>query len=139
MPLKMVVDAVEARLAAEGTGCPVFGINLQGDTPEDGSEFVQVSYPVATGSQISIGSPGSNVYREEGTFRLAVHAQRGTGVAEGLAKADQLAAMFRGKILDGAGNIRTYAPSSPAIDDRNEEGMYYTLSVSVPYEADIFG
>lgn len=139
MPLKMVVDAVEARLAAEWTRCPVFGINLQGDTPEDGSPFVQVSYPVATGSQISIGSPGSNVYREEGTFRLAVNAQRGEGVADGLGWADELAALFRGKILDETGNIRTYAPSSPAIDDRNEEGMYYTLSVSIPYEADLLG
>ena len=36
MPRKAVVDAVEARLADRWDACPVFGINLQGDVPEDG-------------------------------------------------------------------------------------------------------
>lgn len=136
MPLKLVVNAVEARLEANWTHCPVFGVNSKGDTPADGSPFVQVSYPVANGEQLTVGAPGANVYRETGAFRLMVNARRGKGVAIGLAWADELAALFRGKEFGG---VQTFAPSSPAIDDRNDQGNFFTLSVSVPYTADILG
>ncbi|MDV2987009.1 UNVERIFIED_CONTAM: phage tail terminator-like protein [Methylobacteriaceae bacterium AG10] len=136
MPLKLVVDAVEARLTEGWTKCPVVGINLTGNTPKDGSPFVQVSYPVANGEQLTVGAPGQNVYRETGAFRLVVNARRGRGVADGLAWADELAALFRGKEFGG---IQTFAPSSPVIDDRNDEGNYFALSFAVPYQADILG
>lgn len=136
MPLKLVVDAVEGRLAAEWSKCPVFGINEQGQTPDDASSFIQVSYPVANGEQLTVGAPGENIYRESGTFRLVVMAERGAGVVEGLAWADELAALFRGKEFGG---VQTFAPSSPSIDDRNDEGNYFSLSVAVEYQADIFG
>ncbi|WP_132254735.1 phage tail terminator-like protein [Methylobacterium segetis] len=136
MPLKLVVDAVEARLASDWDRCPVFGINQQGETPKTGSPFVQVSYPVANGEQLTVGAPGANIYRETGTFRLVINSRRGRGVVEGLAWADELAALFRGKEFGG---VQTFAPSSPVIDDRNEEGMYFVLSLSVPYQADITG
>ncbi|MCE4223401.1 hypothetical protein HCU64_06525 [Methylobacterium sp. C25] len=150
MPLKLVVDAVEGRLAADwssetavqarldaGLGeCPVFGVNFEGDTPAEDGTFVQVSYPVANGEQLTIGAPGSNVYRETGTFQLDVMARRAGGVADGLTLADQLAALFRGKEFGG---VQTFAPSSPAIDDRNDNGRYFILSVAVPYQADLFG
>lgn len=136
MALKKVVDAVAARLSAQWDRCPVYGINDKGETPGDGSPFVQISFPVANGEQLTVGDPGNNVYRETGAFHLAVHAQRGAGVTAGLTMADELATLFRGKNFDG---VQTFAPSSPAIDDRNEEGMYFTLSVAVPYQADLLG
>ncbi|MER2268245.1 phage tail terminator-like protein [Methylobacterium oxalidis] len=136
MPLKLVADAVEARLASAWDRCPVFGINKQGETPKDGSPFVQMSYPVANGEQLTVGAPGENIWRETGTFRLVLNSRRGRGIVEGLTWADELAALFRGKEFGG---VQTFAPSSPVIDDRNEEGMYFVLSLSVPYQADIFG
>lgn len=136
MPLKLVVDAVEGRLAANWKKCPVVGINLAGNVPNGPEPFVQVSYPVANGEQLTVGAPGENVYRETGAFRLVVNARRGKGVAEGLAWADELAALFRGQEFGG---IQTFAPSSPAIDDRNDEGKYFVLSIAVPYHADILG
>ncbi|KAB7783480.1 phage tail terminator-like protein [Methylorubrum populi] len=136
MPLKLVVDAVEARMAANWTRCPVEGINLTGNVPKGPEPFVQVSYPVSNGEQLTIGAPGENVYRETGAFRLVVNARRGRGVADGLAWADELAALFRGKEFGG---IQTFAPSSPVIDDRNDDGKYFVLSIAVPYQADILG
>ena len=136
MALKLVVDAVEARLAAAWDRCPVYGVNLQGDTPDDAGPFLQVSYPVANGEQLTVGAPGANVYRETGAFRITVNAERGAGLSEGLAWAEELAALFRGKEFGG---VQTFAPSSPAIDDRNDQGNYYTLSIAVPYQADLFG
>ncbi|GEP12821.1 phage tail terminator-like protein [Methylobacterium gnaphalii] len=136
MPLKLVVDAVESRLADNWDKCPVYGVNLQGDTPDDAGPFLQVSYPVANGEQLTVGAPGQNVYRETGAFRITVNAERGGGIAEGLAWADELAALFRGKEFGG---VQTFAPSSPAIDDRNDQGNYYALSIAIEYQADIFG
>lgn len=130
MPKKAVVDAVEARLQERFTACPVFGINLQGETPEDGSTFVQVQYPVASTSPMDLAG---SYYREEGAIRFIVNAQRGAETAAGLTLADDLAALFRNKKFGG---VQTFAPTSPVIDDRNEEGMYFALSFAVPYQFD---
>ncbi len=130
MPKKAVVDAVEARLQERFTACPVFGINLQGETPEDGSTFVQVQYPVASTSTMDLAG---TYYREEGAIRFIVNAQRGAETAAGLTLADDLATLFRNKKFGG---VQTFAPSSPVIDDRNEEGMYFALSFAVPYQFD---
>lgn len=136
MPLKLVVDAVEARLAENWTRCPVVQANLIGVVPGGTDPFVQVFYPVSNGEQLTVGAPGQNVYRETGALRLVINARRGKGAGEGLAWADELAALFRGKEFGG---VRTFAPSSPTIDDRNDEGKYFVLSFAVEYEADIFG
>lgn len=136
MALKLVVDAVAARLAAQWTACPVVGINIQGRAPKDGSLYVVVQYPVASSDVISTGTPGANVHRETGVIRFVVNAERGDGVSAGLTIADDLASLFRSKVFGG---VRTFAPSSPVIDDRNDDGNYFVLSFAVPYEADIFG
>lgn len=130
MAKKAVVDAVEARLKDRFSACPVFGINLQGETPEDGTTFVQVQYPVANTTTMDLAS---TYYREEGAIRLIVQAQRGAETAAGLTLADELAGLFRNKRFDG---VQTFAPSSPVIDDRNEEGMYFALGFVIPYQFD---
>lgn len=144
MARKAVVDAVEGRLddlwqspeailaraARNLPGAPVFGINLQGETPEDGSIFVQVQYPVANTATMDLAG---TYYREEGAVRFIVHAQRGAETATGLTLADDLATLFRNKKFGG---VQTFAPSSPILDDRNEEGMYFSLSFAVPYHFD---
>lgn len=136
MALKAVVDAVEFRLAANWILCPVIGANGQGETPDDGSAFLVVQYPVANASQTSIGSPGSNAFREEGAFRIVINVPRGDGLSTGLTWADTLAGLFRSKSFAG---VVTFAPTSPAIDDRNDDGLYFVLSFAVPYQADLFG
>ncbi len=130
MPRKAVVDAVEARLTAEWAACPVYGINEQGETPRDGGAFVQVQYPVANTRQMDLAAM---YYREEGAIRLILNAPRGEDLGPSLAMVDDLAALFRSKKFDG---VQTFVPSSPVIDDRNEEGMFFSLSVAVPYEHD---
>jgi hypothetical protein len=137
MASKAVVDAVEARLAANWTRCPVKGLNLDAETPADGSPFLVVQYPVANSEQASIGAPGANLWRESGAFRLVLSMKSGSGLADGLAWAGELAALFRGKQFGG---ISTYAPSPPANDDRNAGGgNYCNFSLSVPYEYDLIG
>lgn len=144
MALKAVIDAVEARLASRWSSpeaiaarkaaglpeCPVIGINLVGDTPADGSPYIQVQYPVANVSQRGLSG---DFYREDGAFRLLLHMERGASLEPGYQMADDLARLFRLRRFDG---VQTYTPSSPVIDDRNEDGNYYGLSLAVPYEFD---
>ena len=136
MPLKLVVDAVEARLAAEWSACPVVGINSGVDAPKDGSSHLVVQYPVSNSSQLTIGAPGQNIWREEGAIRVIINRARGDGLSAALTWADQLAALFRGKNFGG---VQTFAPTSPAIDDRNDQGNFFQVSISVPYQADVIG
>lgn len=136
MASKAVVDAVAARLTANWTACAFFDPNTVGDPPKDGSPFLEVQYPVATGEQITIGAPGNNVYREAGAIRFVLHVERGQGVGEGLGWADALAALFRGRQFD---HVTTFAPSSPVLDDGNDRGAYTRLSFAVEYFTDVVG
>ncbi|MBN8958580.1 MAG: hypothetical protein J0H17_18745 [Rhizobiales bacterium] len=136
MASKAVVDAVEARLAANWSTCPIFGINDEATPPADGSPFLIVQYPIASARGITVGAPGANVHREEGTFRIVIHTERGGGTAKGLQWGDEIAAIFRTKAFDG---VRTFSPSPPIEDDTNESGVYYAHSISVPYQFDLIG
>ena len=119
-----------------GRALPVFGPNERPLTPMNASEFIDFEFPVSTSEQITVGAPGANVYREEGVFRMLIAARRNTGTDQALTWADELAALYRGKDFGG---VRTYAPNPPTMDDSNDNGGYFIVSVAVPYERDILG
>lgn len=127
MAKQQVIDAVEARLAARWSECPVIGVNLQGEPPPDGSTFMQVQYPYNTNEQIVLG----RTFREGGGIRFIIKLEQGVGVDVGTAMAGRLADLFRNKKFGG---VQTFSPSSPVIDDRNDTGGFYDLSFAVPYE-----
>lgn len=135
MARQAVVDAVEGYLAANWSAVPVFGENTRGVTPADGSPYVMIQYPFARSEQISIGAPGSNVWRDEGAFRLVLYFERGRGTKQARQWLDQMADLFRGKDLTV---LQAHAPSVPVTDDRAEAGVYWAMSVSVPYTHDYY-
>jgi len=136
MARKAVVDAVKERLADAALGVAIYGPNERYRPPTDGAVFIRHDYPVTNSEQLTIGAPGHNVWRDEGVFRLIVHAERGAGVDAGLALADQLADLFRGKEFGG---VQTFAPSPAATDDDSENGNYFILAIAVPYQFDLIG
>lgn len=132
-----VVAAVHARLDAEWGGPDVVeDDNSQGETPADGSPYLTVQFPFSNSERITFGTPGSNVHREEGAFRVLVHGQRGKGAAQIRLWADQAASLFRDKHFEG---VQTFSPSSASTDDSNENGMYFVMAVAVPYRFDFLG
>lgn len=136
MSLRAISSAVEARLAALWTKCPVEPFNsLKGDTDGTGAPYLTIQFPASTSEQISMGAPGANVWRTEGAFLLILNGPRGDGLDEALAWVDELAAIFRGQVFDG---LRCFAPSQPVLDDRNDDGIWFSLSFGVPYEFDFF-
>ena len=136
MARQAVCDAVERHLSDSWSRAAIFGENVEGLTPEDGTPFVVIQYPFVTSRQISMGAPGSNVWRDDGAFRVVIHVERGSGTKMGREWADEIAALFRGKDL---GVIQTWAPTAPVTNDRNAEATYFVLSFSVPYSHDYFG
>jgi len=139
MAASVVVDAVESRLgdiwvASDGTRVPVFGINTTGQTPIDGSPFIEVQYPASNESQITVGTPGSQVFRESGGIRFVLNVQRGLGVEQGMTWVDELRSLFRGQQFGG---INVWGVGSAILDNSNDSGMYWTLAFVALYYTDI--
>ena len=132
---KAVIDAVTARLQANWTLCAIVLDDTTGQGPGDGSPYVTLEFPVAIENQITIGSPGNNVFRETGAFRIKLVALTGQGLSQATDWIDQLRAIFRGKQFSG---VTTYAPSPGAIDNSNYLGGKFVISSSVPYYVDLF-
>jgi hypothetical protein len=130
MARKSVVDAVEAYLADNWDACPVIGMNEGAETPELGTAFIIVQFPVVTTSRFAINE---GYYREEGAIRLVIQTERGSGTDTPLQYADELAALFRYKSIGG---VKTQTPSSPRLDDSNDQGAYFATSLVIPYTFD---
>lgn len=140
MALLAVVRAISNRVDLGFDGCARRDLNVSGITDADNGAFVLVEYPVANSEQLSFGAPGQNIWREEGAFRVVIVEQRGVGVEGALAWADKLARLFRGiQILEPDCTIHCWAPSSPILDESNEDGSFFLVSFAVPYSADIIG
>lgn len=113
---KVVVDAVAARLAANWTATAIVDDDAGMLPPADGSAYVTLEFPISVENQITVGSPGNNVFRESGAFRIKLVCQIGTGISQPLAWIDQIRAIFRGKQFGG---VTTFAPSPGVIDNSN--------------------
>lgn len=132
-----VIAEATAYLEERWSALPIVQPNTRkAITPSDGSAYVLIQLPYSTSSRRTVGAPGSNIYREEGGLRFVINVVRGSGIEEGFAWAEEIAAIFRGKEFQG---IQTFAPSSPVFDDANENGNYFVLSFAVPYQLDRFG
>lgn len=128
-----VMQAVKDRFAARfgpvdldgvSTAIKVFHPNEEADT-NGAAIFVQVQYPVANAIPFL-----NRRMREEGAFRLLIHTERGWGSVASSLIAGALTEIFSFKRFGG---VQTFAPSSPVNDDRNDNGAYFTTSVTVPY------
>lgn len=122
-----VVQAVEARLSAGFTACPVLVENDGDGIPTNAGPFLALQFPWCRSEwQTTDGD-----FLEEGAFRFVLSVPRGDGTHQGRAWMDEIATLFRAVEFDG---VQTYAPGSPVTDDRSEAENYYRLSISVPYE-----
>lgn len=136
MASKAVIDAVMARLAANWTLCPIVTDNVDTRPPASGATYLEVQFPLANEEQITIGAPGSNLFRERGVIRLVLAIRTGDPLDEALGWLDRLRSLFRGKQFSG---VTTYAPS-PSVQDNSEyaDSTRVLLSSAVPYHADLF-
>ena len=135
MASSAVSTAVEARVAAGWTRAPIVDPNKGDEVPSDNSAFLTITYPVADEQQISVGAPGSNVFRETGAFRFVLAVPSQTPLGTYLGWMDELRGLFRSASFAG---VETWSAPPVTIDDRNDSGGYFNLSFSVPYQFDTF-
>lgn len=128
MPSAAVEAAFRSRIEANWTQTVVLGINGVTEPPSDGRSFLIVQYPVSNSSRPVV----SKKRWEEGAARIVLNVQGGTGLPDGLALADTIADLFRGDhlVFDG---VEVFEPSAPIVNDQNDDGNYFELSVIVPY------
>lgn len=128
MPHPAVDTAFKARIAANFTTIPTIGVNGVTEPPSDGSSFVVIQYPVVNGDKPVLGRR----FFEEGAARIVINAARGPAQNDAEATwAPALASLFRDRKLGGG--IETFTPDGPIINDANDDGQYFSLSLIVPY------
>jgi hypothetical protein len=123
-----VLNAVEAYLAANWSRSPIVGMIRKDERADESASFLVVQYPVANTDRPGVSD---RYYVEEGGVRLVLQMTRDEQPATMMQWADELADLFRDKTIDG---VRFRQPTTPFIDDTNDEGNFYTLSIVCPYE-----
>jgi hypothetical protein len=129
MPSAAVETAFSAKLQSGWTLGPVIGLNGVTEPPDPGtySSFLVVQYPVVNSDKPVLNGK----YFEEGAARLVLNVKSGLSLAVVLPWADTLASLFR-EYRPGGG-FETFTPSAPILNDANDDGNWFELSVIVPY------
>jgi hypothetical protein len=131
--------AVKARMDAtwvvDHPTIPVLYPNDPNPRPRDGSPFVRVDFPLTREAEGSLGSPGSNLWRQEGVFRVLVYVAKGAGTDELNDWTAEIEGAFRGYT---AAHFRCHGPYT-VTDEGAPDDPYFVAAVAVPYEADVFG
>ena len=121
-----VIHAVEGVLSAWPECPPRKAVNDLGEVDGTGTLFLMVEYPVANGSRQTHGRD----FAEEGAARILIHAERGSGLNHSIEIGEAIARLFRGHRIEG---IDFHTPTSPLVNDGNDDGLYFKTSVVVPY------
>lgn len=128
MPSAAVEAAFRSRLETTITDVLIVGSNGQMTPPDDGREFILIHYPISTGIRPML----TKRRFEEGVARIVYNARTGSELSTPLARADAIAAAFRGDNLKFDG-VEVFEPSPPIVNDDNDSGNYFELAVVVPY------
>ena len=140
MAAAAVMAAFETTIAANWSATAIVTPNSTMTAPADGAGFIEISYPIAVEEQMSVGAPGNNVWREEGTVRVEVLIPSGSGLQTLTAQADTLRAALRGKVLaPSTGHLRTEEASPLIPMGASDDGNYAVHSFQVRYLYDIHG
>lgn len=126
MPSKTTYDAFKARLGNPWNGFPVGDVDTWETPPEGVDAFLVVEFPVVNSEKPVLG----RTYWEQGAARLVLSVKKGIGLSDGLAWADSLASLFR---THKFGGIETFVPSTPIVNDANDDGNWFELAVIVPF------
>lgn len=120
--------AIEQRLRANWSHCPIFTENKETEQPANGADaFLVLQFPFSDPQRWSVGT---KLYREEGGFRIVISIPRGIGVDLMRTWGEELRTLFIDVKFDG---VECKVPSDPLSDDRSDAGPYYTAYMVCPY------
>ena len=147
MSSKYVKDTVWAYLLANWAETRVIDTENVFNSTEVGGdpieEWATMLDAQAFETQASLGSPGDQRWREEGSIMLIVFVPSGSGTARALELAEQLRALFRAKqIDDGAGGetivFRSVDPPDTVLPSSVDasSGAWFGYAVDATYYCD---
>lgn len=121
--------AIRAKLEAEWQATPIAWPNEGFDRPtQEPWVYVEI---LGGGSESTVfGSDGKRVARDDGIIFAHVFVPVGTGEAVATEYAVQLGEIFRVKRFNG---ISTGAPSVGVGEQGDDDGLYWRVSVSIPF------
>jgi hypothetical protein len=107
------------------------------DTETSPSGFwLVVQFPFSTEEHVGMAGVGNRGFREEGAIRFMLMVPRNDVEMDyALELCDTIRDLVRAKDFGG---VTTFAPSPPVIDDDNDNGTQFVLSMAVPYYYDHF-
>jgi len=111
------------------------GLSFTKPTDVDGNVTAFVVFNITSGQsqQISIGNPGSNIFRHPQLLTLKIYTPGGQGETEALTLADKFCDIFRNLVLDG---ILFKAPYINKVGN-TDDGMYQ-VNCFCPFDRDSF-
>lgn len=122
-------------LAATFSDCPIFWPNeiISRPTNDAGmpEPFVWAEITGLNSEITSMGAPGQNWLKDDGFVRLHIMVPFGAALETPYAIADTLAGLFR--IASPIDGLQTFAPTKPEPGAESDDGLYYGVSISVPY------
>ena len=101
--------------------------------------FVGVQYTASIEQNKSLGTPGSNLYRELGQAVIHIVAPNGTTVSDILDKAESLRLYLRGTRFDGLKLFDVDPPHLEAGGGLPKLGNWFGAMISVDYNFDLLG
>ena len=114
-----------------------FDFDSEPEVPATVKAFAEITFPVdADETQKSWGSPGNNVYREEGGFRFRVFVPRVEDLRTWVQRMDELRDVLR-TYRDNPNGLRIHEVPPASITSRSEIKGYRELSIGVDYILDI--
>jgi uncharacterized protein DUF4128 len=137
MSLGPAKTAIRAYIEAGFTAAPLLWPNERHSDTATPQSFVAVEVKGATNNIRGIGLPGSRLFIHGGVIMAHVFVPFGVGQATGDDLADAIALLLTRKDIpapSGVQVVRTEDPSTYDGELSDEDGNYWRISVSVPFD-----
>ncbi len=133
--------AIEAQLKANWSDTPIAVMNGRKIEKTNGSgqsvPWVFFSIEDAGSTQRGAGSPGNNVFVYDGLIAVDVFVPIGTGTAVAASYADRIGEIFRNREFYNETPgfcVRSWAPRVDSGGDGSDDGLWFRVGMTCPFE-----
>ncbi len=141
MSLQTPADILRQRFADHWTQTPIAWENVNYDPASPGGLFAAneafVVFEIKRGEvqQVGFGNPGYRRFREKGYWSAKIFVPSGTGISTAEILAENVAVIFRAITVE---KMQFYAPRISSSESIGNDGRWYQLNVTGPWQHDSF-
>lgn len=137
MSFAAAVTAIRATLAAGFTALPIKLPNEKARQADIAAGFVVLEVLGGENRIHTAGKPGERLFLHAGDILASIFTPSGAGADAGLAHADTIGALFQRTDIPAPTVpqiVRTEDPSVGAGEEGDENGRYFRVTVSIPFD-----